>query len=245
MKLINPLKYNLKTTLKGIGFFYAIVVTIIFIIPSIVAIFAGSSAFNMNGGFDNFTGIFIFVCGCVFVKGDLKTNLQLGRSRKTSFVITSLCLLFAVLVTTLVDSILSPIAESISYGHFKAYMLVKELYLDGAYTFWQLIAISTFWRFFLYMGLGFLGYTLSSINFRLNHLGRWIFWVGVPTAFIALMVKFAHSTYTNGVFARILCGLFGITNKNVFTFALTITVLTAIGLVISRLCQRKVAVDRA
>lgn len=196
MMLRAPFKKTLVNNLFGIAIFYSFLVFLLILVPLVLRLFPQlEQNIMMNGGFEMFSLIFIFVLALTTVKDNLYASMVFGRSRKTAVLSGVLSLVVCAAVLALLDSVFNPLASMISRGVTYWGLMFQIFQFPVTGSPFSYFGTYLIWRFFLYYAMAMFGYLLSSINYRLNKLGRWIFWVAFGLiAIILLPVSFESSS---------------------------------------------------
>lgn len=239
-----PLKRNIKESLIGVGVYYSIILAILIVFPLLSKLFRpGVLNVNFNGGYEFCTIIFMLVTGLSSVKDNLKAGSVFGRSRMTVLVSGLLTLVAVSLALGLLDSIFTPLSFII-LGTGADESLMTMAYNVEFTGYFSNFGTYLIWRTMLYLGVACFGLLLSSLNYRLNKIGRWIFWVGLAILMLGIIPNLlgAMSPSASAALLKFFYVCFG---SSPWAFDLSMLVLCCIAAVLAWLLQRKAPINRA
>lgn len=190
MNIIAATKYQLNDYKKSMKIYYFVIMLII-IFFSVLDKMWGSEGNGTYNGFETSTAIFLFVCGLNSFKGTFLMMMQNGISRKSMFLGNTLSILTASFVMSILERILSFLANTIgnAIGGLSYNGLFNVAYgyrLDSLNSFaFQLELILVTWM--VYATATLAGYFITILYYRMNTTLKVIVSVGVPASILFII----------------------------------------------------------
>lgn len=211
MNLRPAYKYRFCDMVKGIGFFYAIMVVVMTSVICLVS-FEVSNGSNVSGSFAAFVfaaTIALFVMGITTIREDMRLMLQNGIGRRTIFVTELLVVLSVSLLLAVAGELLIAIGQAVTASRSDFFItdLYQILYTDGINfnlalgEHFESIALA----FGIYMCANLAGMFISLLFYRLNKMWTLIVAIGVPL----LLIIGLPMLLTRGSAGRFLESVFG------------------------------------
>lgn len=243
MKITLSFLYQLRDQRMAILVYYIVLVSMILV--SLIAMpfvsSAGDGSFLSTNGVTSITIIFALILSLCAFKESFFLNLQHGVSRRSQFIgrlaaMGTACAIMAAAdeAYTLMVSGLQAVFPDSFHGS-SLYSMAYEGE-SGALT-WLL---SVVFSFFALMAVCSLGYLISVFMYRLNKIGKIIFWSAAPILFVAFL---SHvTTHIYGKVAVFLANLAGMCFSTLPRMILTCTLLTAVFSALAWLLMRRAAI---
>ncbi len=246
MKIYPSFRLQLRDHAPAVIVYYAVLVSMV-IISLIIMPFVTNpddSGYVATNGVTAVTMIFSCIVSLCAFKDVFFLSLQYGVSRRTQFLarlmtMGTICAVLAVadeLYTLLLQG-LDHIFPNVFSGGSLYWMIYssdgtspKGPFFDIVFSFFALLAVCSF------------GYLLTVLNYRLNKLGKLLFWAGTPIT-VGLIVSYVseHPAIAGRV-VPFLMSLLGAGFSSLPRMLVTCTVLTAVFSGLTWLLMRRAAV---
>ena len=197
MKIYPSFRYQLRDQRIAILMYYAVLAGMILL--SLIAMpFVSDEESHIvsTNGVTAITLVFAFVLSLCAFKESFLMNLQHGVSRRSQFIarlgaMGTVCAVLAVAdeIYTLIIAGLSWIFPQIFMGNSLYEMLYCSSLSEDILTIQvnlTSILLSVVFSFFALLAVCSLGYLITVLMYRMNKLGKIIFWVSMPVLFIIL-----------------------------------------------------------
>jgi hypothetical protein len=242
MMLKAPFRKAALNNLFAVAIFYSFIVLFMIVLPLLAKVIPSWNIhMNVNGGYESFSMIFMFVLGLTCVKDNLKACAVFGRSRNTALITGIMALGTVAAVLAVLDSVFTPVTSIIT-GGFSSSGLMNMIYNMIPEKPFSYFGTYLVWRLCLYCGITMLGFLLSSINYRLPKVWRLVFWIGFGLLMLVGIPLSVDNIAIATVLARFLD--FAIASSP-WRFDVTMVVCSAIAAVLAWLIQRRAPVDRS
>ncbi len=215
MKTKASLRYQLRDQRNAILVYYSVITLMVVLSLVFMPFSPADSYFSISsGGITAVTGMFAGVLSLCTFKDCFLLSLQHGVSRKSHFLarLGSLGLVCAIMaVGDEIYTLILKLLEHIFPGRFFASSLYEMIYCSdymelssGTYrsiqTTTTTILLSVVFSFFFLLAICSFTYLVSVLNFRLNKVGKIIFWVSWPALFVLLdAFLVAHPQFANSL----------------------------------------------
>lgn len=185
MNIKPTLRYQLREYLVAGGIFFGVNVLVVFF-------FSGSFFFGENGyisynGYGFASAVFLFVFGIVMPRQALRLGVQMGVSRRTSFLGLLASSVLASLMLGLVGAVLVGGAQALSRGHVFVSDLYALIYLEDPFTMnLAQHGHSILFNAALMLCCFAVGLFLTFLFWRLNKLGCFFAGLAIPVLLTGL-----------------------------------------------------------
>lgn len=254
MKILPSMRYQLRDHRNPILVYYGVLVAMILLTLLFIP-FSGDSRYNVaTSGVTAVTMFFLFICSLCAFKDSFRFNLQHGTSRKTQFLARMgtmgiICALLA--VADEIYTLLMALLEFLMPGNFFSSSLYEMIYSvsvfdsrDGVISYsvetnTSTVLCSVVFSFFFLLAASSFAYLITVFNYRLNKIGKIIFWVSWPFAFTAVSAFLDANPKIANNLAPVLTQVSRVTIATLPRFCVTCTLLTAVFLALTWLLMRR------
>jgi len=243
MKIVPSLRYQVRDCRNAIIVYYGVVIAMVLLNLLCIPLAGNKANFTISsGGITAVTGFFAGVLSLCAFKDSFLLHLQHGVSRRTQFLarLGALGIISAVLAVS--DEIYTLLLKLLGYffpGNFFSASFYEILYstdvtrtADGAFysilTTPATIVLSIVFSFFYLLAVSSLAYLISVLNFRLNKVGKIIFWVGWPFLLVFGGAFFDYHPEVANAFVGFIATVSRVCLSTLPRLCLTCLVLTAI-----------------
>lgn len=174
--------------------YYSFLVAMILLNLLFLPFASGSDLRVTSGGITAVTMIFSFVLSLCAFKDSFLLNLQHGVSRRSQFLARMGAMATVAAVLAVADELYTLLVGLLSFAFpesFFAHSLYEicyttDLWEDGSSFRYAVstspssVVLSVVFSFFVLLAVCSFGYLIAVFNYRLNKLGKIIFWVGWP-----------------------------------------------------------------
>ena len=251
MRIYSSFLYQLREQRNALFIYYCVVLAGMLLVPLIIMPFTpGESDFLSTNGVTAVTTVFAFIASLCSFKDSFLMNLQHGVSRRSQFiarlgVMGTICAIMA--LADEVYTLIVVVLQAIFPDNFLAASLYEMFFCShpGAGSFAvhfniTIILFSVIFSFFILLATCSFGYLITVLNYRLNKIGKIIFWVGVPVLFSALISYCTAHPY--GKVSLFFEGLFLQCFRSFPWLLLVCTLITAVCSALTWLLMRRAAV---
>lgn len=185
MRLKSVVKYNISEMKNSVLIFYGIIAAILILTVFSLVKLANNNVDGSVSGAEMASAIFLFVVGLNSFKHNylfLSTN---GITRKTSFNGFLISSLLMVVVMAVIDTV---------YSNILAEVIVYKPMFSQIYTGWVadvskplFILMGFVWSLALYLFAIFLGYSITTLYYRMSKMLKIIVSIGVPAMLFTIL----------------------------------------------------------
>lgn len=178
-------RYQLGGYLRSAAVFYLIMTAIVTVFLCFASRLGRSSHSYTNfTAYSISTAVFIFVVGIVSIRNDLRLCLQLGVSRRTTF-ISAICAVISVsLILGVAGELLTGVAQAVARGIPNCYAsdLYQLIYLGAPETMPTLVQrlLSALFNAGIFIGACLFGMFFSLMFWRLNRIWTILAAIAIP-----------------------------------------------------------------
>lgn len=241
MKLYPSFRYQLWDQRTAILIYYAILASLLLV--SLIAmpfLSTGGSFFASANGVTAVTVVFAFILSLCAFKDSFLMNLQQGISRRSQFLARLGAMGVVCAVMAVADEVYTLLLAGLHMAFpdsFLSHSLYGMIYGDNS---GFSILLSIIFSFFLLLAVCSLGYLVTVFMYRLNKLGKIIFWVGTP--FVCILFLSHIVTHMYGKLAVFLGNIVQLCFGTLPRMAMTCTLVTALFSALTWLLMRRAAV---
>ena len=187
MKIYPSLRLQLRDHAPALIVYYSVLMSMVLLSLILIPFMNDKDNISLHtNGVTAVTMIFAFICSLCAFKDIFLMNLQHGVSRKTQFLarlgtMGAVCAILALAdeAYTLLLTGLEKIFPDVFMGSSLYWMLYS---FDGSSPkgpFFDIV-----FSFFAFLAVCSLGYLITVFNYRLNKLGKVVFWAGTPAVIL-------------------------------------------------------------
>lgn len=243
MRFSPSFRYQLHDQRMAIFVYYCVILGMV-LLNLLFLPFAGDSDFTVStNGVTMITAVFTFVLSLCVFKESLLLNLQHGVSRRTQFLAHLGAMGVVCAVMAVADELYTLLLALLSFvlpGRFLANSLYEMFYSltilgsNNGYTTYAVettpgtVVCSVVFSFFLLLVFYSFGYLITTLNYRLNKIGKIILWCGWPCLFIAGGIFFDRNPWLVEALVPRLLRLLNLCFSTLPRLCLTCLILTAV-----------------
>lgn len=262
MKIKPSIRYQLHD--QGLSFliYYGVMVGMILLNLLFLPFASGSDLRITSGGITAVTSVFIFIVGLCSFKDPFLLGLQHGISRRSQFLARLASMGIACAILALADEVYTLLVALLklpfpnSFFAFSLYEmvygslpgstgvqlslgLVNEPTASSSHTGFTTILLSIVFSFFVLLAFSSFGYLVTTLNYRLNKVGKIILWCGWPPLLMACGVLFDTSPWLASVLGSFIANLARLCFSTLPRMCLTCLFLTALFSALTWLLMRR------
>lgn len=253
MKIKPSIRYQLHD--QGLSFliYYGVMVGMILLNLLFLPFASGSDLRITSGGITAVTSVFIFIVGLCSFKDPFLLALQHGISRRSQFLARLASMGIACAILALADEIYTLFVALFSIpfpNSFFAHSLYEICYATNVetagpnftyaiHTSGATVLLSVVFSFFVLLAFSSFGYLVTTLNYRLNKVGKIILWCGWPALLMASGVLFDTSPWLASVLGSFIANLARLCFSTLPRMCLTCLFLTALFSALTWLLMRR------
>ena len=245
MKIYPSFRLQLRDHIPAVIIYYIVLISMALLSLALIPFMTPNDNVHVTtNGVTSMTIIFAFICSLCAFKDSFFLNIQHSVSRRTQFIARLGTLGTVCAVLALGDELYTLLLTGL--GHlfpkvFSGESLYRMIYsYDGMSPKGQVFDI--IFSFFSFLAVSSLGYLLTVLNYRLNKIGKVLFWAGTPIA-VGLIASYisAHPSVA-GIIISFLTGLIWALFSSLPRMIISCTLLTVVFSGLTWLLMRRAGV---
>lgn len=196
MKIYPTFRYQMRDQRTAVLVYYGVMASMVLLSLIAMPVISGKGIFVSTNGVTAVTSVFAFILSLCSFKESFLMNLQHGVSRNSQFLGRLAAMGAVCAIMAAADegyTLLTAALQAIFPDSFQGSSLYEMVYAGEASPISPLLSIV--FSFFLLLAACSLGYLLTVFTYRLNKMGKLLFWAGVP-ALTIVFFSYLEANFT-------------------------------------------------